>query len=67
LKIRSGSAKRSVSGLERNADGKIICNLKNLKSNFVPKFRGCGPGGKNSSLMAKSVSDSRRSSLNYQN
>jgi len=36
--------------------------LKNSKSNFVPKFRGCGPGGINSSLMVKSISESRRSS-----
>lgn len=47
---------------ERNEDKKINkCNIKNLKSNLIPKFRGCGPGGTNSSLMAKSISESGRS------
>lgn len=61
--LKSNSVKRSLSVLDRNEDKKIYkCNIKNLKSNLIPKFRGCGPGGINSSLMAKTITESRRSS-----
>ena len=57
-----------MSVLERNEDRKINkSNIKHLKSNLIPKFRGCGPGGINSSLMAKSITESGRSSNGHHN
>ena len=60
--------KKFLPATEKNEERLINkCNIKNLNSNLIPKFRGCGPGGANSSLMAKSIESGKSSNRQHLN
>ena len=50
--------------IQNNKDqNKYFFKLNSQNYNMIPRFRGCGPGGRNGSLIITNATNSRKSSI----